>query len=95
MHATCTAMGTANIYQKYVWKLHRLLDAFISDRGPQFIAEFIWELYRLLGIKLSTSMVYHPQSDDQMKHVNQELEQYLRVCCNERQDEWDDLLRVS
>ncbi|GLB36639.1 putative retrotransposable element tf2 155 kda protein type 1-like [Lyophyllum shimeji] len=91
-HTTCMAMGVANLYRKHVWKLHGLPDAFISDRGPQFIAEFTQELYRLLGIKLSTSMVYHPQSNGQMERVNQELEQYLRVFCNERQDDWDDLL---
>ncbi|GLB43852.1 putative retrotransposable element tf2 155 kda protein type 1-like [Lyophyllum shimeji] len=91
-HTTCTAMGAANLYRKHVWKLHGLPDAFVSDRGPQFIAEFTQELYRLLGIKLSTSTAYHPQSDGQTERVNQELEQYLRVFCNERQDDWDDLL---
>ncbi|GLB41130.1 putative retrotransposable element tf2 155 kda protein type 1-like [Lyophyllum shimeji] len=85
-------MGAANLYPKHVWKLHGLLDAFVSDRGPQFIAEFTRELYRLLSIKLSTSTAYHSQSDGQTERVNQELEQYLRVFCNERQDDWDDLL---
>ncbi|GLB36661.1 putative retrotransposable element tf2 155 kda protein type 1-like [Lyophyllum shimeji] len=91
-HTTCTAMGAANLYRKHVWKLHGLPDAFVSDRGPQFVVEFTRELYRLLGIKLSTSTAYHPQSDGQTERVNQELEQYLRVFCNERQDDWDDLL---
>ncbi|GLB41115.1 putative retrotransposable element tf2 155 kda protein type 1-like [Lyophyllum shimeji] len=91
-HTTCTTMGAANLYRKHVWKLHGLPDAFVSDRGPQFVAEFTRELYRLLGIKLSTSTAYHPQSDGQTERVNQELEQYLRVFCNERQDDWDDLL---
>ncbi|GLB39299.1 putative retrotransposable element tf2 155 kda protein type 1-like [Lyophyllum shimeji] len=91
-HTTCTAMGAANLYRKHMWKLHGLPDAFVSDRGPQFVAEFTRELYRLLGIKLSTSTAYHPQSDGQTERVNQELEQYLRVFCNERQDDWDDLL---
>ncbi|GLB35245.1 putative retrotransposable element tf2 155 kda protein type 1-like [Lyophyllum shimeji] len=91
-HTTCTAMGAANLYRKHVWKLHGLPDAFVSDRGPQFVAEFTRELYHLLGIKLSTSTAYHPQSDGQTERVNQELEQYLRVFCNERQDDWDDLL---
>ncbi|GLB33349.1 putative retrotransposable element tf2 155 kda protein type 1-like [Lyophyllum shimeji] len=39
-HTTCTAMGVANLYRKHVWKLHGLPDAFVSDRGPQFVAEF-------------------------------------------------------
>ncbi|GLB33355.1 putative retrotransposable element tf2 155 kda protein type 1-like [Lyophyllum shimeji] len=91
-HTTCMALGTVNLYCKHVWKLHGLPDAFVSDSGPHFIAEFTWELYRLLGIKLSTSMAYHPQSNGQTEHVNQELEQYLWVFCNEWQDNWDDLL---
>ncbi|GLB40094.1 putative chromo (CHRromatin Organisation MOdifier) domain containing protein [Lyophyllum shimeji] len=57
-----------------------------------FVAEFTQELYRVLGIKLSTSTAYHLQSDGQTERVNQELEQYLRIFCNEWQDDWDDLL---
>jgi transposase InsO family protein len=50
----------------------------LSDRGPRFIAGFTRELYRLLGIKLATSTAYHPQTDGQMEHFNQELEGYLQ-----------------
>src|SRR5882724_2271103 len=31
----------------------------------------------------------------QTEHVNQELEQYLRVFVNERQDDWDELLPMA
>src|SRR3979490_17751 len=67
----------------------------ISDRGPQFISEFTCELYRLLGIKLAATTAYHPQADDQTERVNQELEQYLRLFINERQDNWDNLLSMA
>ncbi|GLB38137.1 putative retrotransposable element tf2 155 kda protein type 1-like [Lyophyllum shimeji] len=43
-YTTCTAMGAANLYRKHVWKLHGFLDAFVSDCGPQFVAEFTREL---------------------------------------------------
>ena len=86
-HTTCSAMGTTNLYQKHVWKLHGLSDAYISDCGPQFVAEFTRELYRLLHVKLHTSIAYHPQSDGQTECVNQELEQYLWLFCNEYQDD--------
>ena len=50
------------------------------------------ELYRLLGIKLSATTAYHPQGDKQTEWVNQELEQFLHLFINQRQDDWDDLL---
>ena len=64
-HTTCSAMGAANFYQKNIWKLHGLFDAYVSDHGPQFVAKFTCKLYHLLDIKLHTSMPYHPQSDGQ------------------------------
>src|SRR6202789_4695050 len=53
------------------------------------------ELYRLLGITISSSTAYHPQSDGQTERVNQELEQYIRVFVNERQNDWDTLLPIG
>jgi len=67
----------------------------VSDRGPQFVAEFTRELYRLLGITLSTTTAYHPQADGQTERVNQELEQYLRVFVERAADDWDELLLTA
>jgi len=67
----------------------------VLDQGPQFIAEFTRKLYRLLGIKLAATTTYHPQGNGQTEQVNQELEQYLHLFVNERQDDWDDLLPLA
>jgi hypothetical protein len=80
---------------KEVWKHHGTPLRVVSDRGPQFVAEFTRELYRLLGIKLATSTAYHPQTDGQTERVNQEMEQFLRLFTNERQDDWDELLPMG
>ena len=64
----------------------------MSDRGPQFVAEFTKEVYRLLGIKLAATIVYHPQGDGQTERINQELEQFLQLFINQQQDDWDNLL---
>ena len=83
MTTTVSALGSARLYLRNVWKLHGLPDRVVSDRGPQFVAEFTKELYRLLGIELATSTAYHPQTDGQTERVNQELEQYIRLFVNE------------
>jgi len=94
-HTTATALGSARLYLQHVWKLHGLLLSVLSDCGPQFVSQFMRELYRLLGIKVAASTAYHPQTDSQTECVNQELEQYLRVFVNERQDNWDEWLPMA
>jgi hypothetical protein len=59
------------------------------------MAEFMCELYRLLGITLSASTAYHPQTDGQTERVNQELEQYIWIFVSEWQNDWDTLLPLG
>ena len=94
-NSTITAAGTARLYRDHVWKLHGLPLKLLTDRGPQFAAEFMRELNALLGIKTALSTAYHPQTDGQTERVNQELEQYIRLFCNERQDDWDEWLPMA
>jgi len=53
------------------------------------------ELNNLLGIQTKLSTAYHPQTDGQTKRVNQELEQYLRVFIDHRQEQWPDWLGTA
>jgi len=46
----------------------------------------------MLGIESKLSMVFHPQTDEQTERVNQELEQYLRMFIDHRQEQWPDWL---
>jgi len=87
MHTTVTAEGAARLFLHQVWKLHGLPKCVILDRGPQFVVRFTKELYCLLGIKLVSSTAWHSQTDGQTERVNQELDQYLRLFVNERQDD--------
>ena len=83
MHTMFTANGTVRLFLHHVWKLHRLPQSIMSDRSPQFVAEFMQKLYHLLSITIVLSTAYHPQTDGQLEQVNQELEQYLRLFVNE------------
>src|SRR6202046_3252147 len=89
---TISTAGSARLYVQHIWKHHGIPQRVISDRGPQFVAEFMKELYRLLGVKIAATTAYHPQGDGQTERVNQELEQYIWLFINQRQDDWDDLL---
>ena len=81
------AEGLARLFRDNVWKLHGLPKSIISDRGPQFAAGLIQELNEILGIKSKLSTAFHPQTNGQTKRVNQELEQYLRIFIDHRQEQ--------
>ena len=36
-----TALGVARLFRDGIWKLHSLLEEVISDRGPQFVSNFM------------------------------------------------------
>jgi len=94
-YTTVTVKGAARLFLHQVWKLHGFPKCVISDHRPQFVARFTKELYRLLGIKLAFSTAWHPQTDRQMERMNQELDQYLQLFVNKRQDNWYDLLPMA
>ena len=87
--------GLARLFRDNVWKLHRLPESIISDRGPQFAAGIMKELNGMLGIKSKLSTVFHPQTDGQTERVNQELEQYLRMFIDHRQEQWPEWLGTA
>jgi len=89
------AEGLAKLFRDNMWKLYGLPKSIISDRRPQFTAGFIRELNRILGIKSKLSIVFYPQTDGQMERVNQELEQYLRMFINYRQEQWPSWLETA
>jgi len=88
------AEGLARLFKDNVWKLHGLPESIISDRGLQFVAGIMQELNRMLGIESKLSTVFHPQTDGQTERVNQELEQYLRMFIDHRQEQWPDWLET-
>ena len=90
-----TSLGVAQLFREGVWKLHGLPKEVISDRGPQFMLNFMHGLSKILGIKVMASTAYHLQMDGQTECVNQEVEQFLCLFVNQRQDDWYDWLSIA
>ena len=89
------SVGMARLFRDHVWKHHGLPDQIISDRGSQYVSDFTQELNRMLGIKTSLSTAFHPETDGQTERVNMEIEQYLRVFVNQRQEDWTEWLPLA
>jgi len=90
-----SAEGLARLFRDNVWKLHGLPKSIISDRGPQFTAGLMRELNEMLEIKSKLSTAFHPQTNGQTERINQELEQYLRIFIDHRQEQWPEWLGTA
>src|SRR5258707_5407335 len=87
--------GVAWLFLEHVWHHHRLPEEVISNHRPTFISNFSCNLATPLGVKLTPSTSYHPQTDGQMEHVNQEIEAYLQVFISHQQDNWANWLPLA
>lgn len=86
-----TAFSVAKLFMDYVYKLHGLPLAIISDRDRIFTSKLWQLLFQLAGTDLRMSTAYHPQSDGQTERINQCLETYLRCftqACPRRWSQW-------
>jgi len=90
-----SAEGLARLFRDNVWKLHGLPKSIISDKGPQFAAGLMRELNEMLGIRSKLSTAFHPQTDGQTERINQELEQYLRMFIDHKQEQWPEWLGMA
>lgn len=72
-----SAKETADIMMTHVFRIHGFPKDIVSDRGPQFISRFWKEFCKLIGATVSLTSGYHPESNGQTEHLNQELETCL------------------
>ena len=85
------AMGTNELVKLYFTKVfphYGIPKKIIFDRDPRLTSQFAKEICKELGIQQNISTAYHPQTDGQSERTNQTLETYLRIFCNEQQNDW-------
>jgi hypothetical protein len=92
---TVSAAKAACLYYEKVYMWFGLPDKIISDRDPHFASNLFQELRKLLGVKLTMSTAYHPQTDGETEQVNQELEIYLSTFCSNEPKTWKHYLPTA
>jgi IS30 family transposase len=84
----------AELYVDNILKLHGAPRSIVSDRGPQFTAQFWKSLHASMGTELNYSTTFHPQTDGQAERVNQILEDLLRACVLTYESDWEKSLSM-
>ena len=82
------------ILNKFI-KYHEISKNIINDKNKFFTFNYWKILISLLKTRLRMSIVYHSQTNDQTKKINQNFEQYLRHYINNAQNNWISLLSMT
>ncbi len=84
-----TAMVTAELMFNHVFRNFGIPEDIVSDRGPQFISRVWQNFFKLLGVTVSLSSGYDPQTNGQTERKIQEIGRFLRTFCHGHQDSWN------
>ncbi|KAL0150107.1 hypothetical protein M9458_054534 [Cirrhinus mrigala] len=85
-------LETAEILFNHVFCYYGIPENIVSDRGPQFISRIWKSFFKLLGVTVSLSSGYHPQTNGQTERKIQEVGRFLRTFCHGHQDSWNQFL---
>ncbi|KFY19162.1 hypothetical protein V493_08103, partial [Pseudogymnoascus sp. VKM F-4281 (FW-2241)] len=92
---TITAPELARLFLAYWVKDFGIPAEIITDRGSVFTCHFWSAFCFYLKVRRNLSTAFHPQSDGQTERQNQNIEAYLRIHCNQHQDNWVELLHFA
>ncbi|KAK3546467.1 hypothetical protein QTP70_026322 [Hemibagrus guttatus] len=87
-----TAMDTAEHLFNHVFRYYGLPEDIVSDRGPQFTSRVWRAFFNRLGVTVSLSSGYHPQTNGQTERKIQEVGHFLRTFCHSHQESWSQFL---
>jgi len=83
------------IFFKYVECHFNFLKNIVTDRNSCIISEFWWEICEIKMIKWWFFIIYHSQTDNQSKTLNQIIKNYLKAYTSENQIIWAKLLFLA
>jgi len=87
-HTTNDASHIANLYFKYIMRLHGIPKRMVLDRDTKFLSQFWLSLWRKTGTHLKFNTTCHSQTEV----TNRTLGTLLRVLVKKNLKGWDELL---
>ena len=76
-------------------KNHGIPASITSNKNKFFTSNYWKTLMSTIGTKLKMSTAYHPETDGQIKKINQSMETYFRHYVNVKQNNWVSLLPIT
>ena len=92
MRMTFTLERFCRLYIREIVRLHGVPVSIVSDKDPRFSTHFWKSFQKAMGIPLTMSTTFHPQTDGQSKRIIQVLEDMLKACVLDHKGSWEEHL---
>ena len=89
---TFTLKRFYRLYIREIVQLHGVPVSIVSDRDPRFTTHFWKSFQNAMGIRLTMSTAFHPQTNGQSERTIQVLEDMLRACFLDHKGSWEEHL---
>ena len=90
--STFSASDVAQVFIRYVVRLHGGPKNVVSDRDVKFTSKFWKEMFAGLGTELVFSTTNHPQKYGRTERVNKILEDMLRMYVMHQKRKWEEYI---
>ena len=80
------------LYIQEIVRLHGVPISIVLDRDPRFTTHFWKSFQKAMGIRLTMSITFHPQTDGQSERTIHVLEDMLRACVLDHKGSWEEHL---
>ena len=87
--SSITAEETASLFHEKVFPLFGAPRVVLSDRRPQFTAQFWKQIMSLMQTKVAIATSHHPQTDGQSERAIQTLLRLIRTYATNNQKDWE------
>ena len=86
---TFTLEEFCQLYIREVIRLHGVPVSIMSNRDPRFTTHFWKSFQKVMGMQLTMSTTFHPQTDGQLERTIQILEDMLRAFVQDHKGSWE------
>jgi transposase InsO family protein len=90
--ATATAENVAKFFLDEVVARHGCPQRILTDNASNFTAEMTHHMYKTLGVRISHSTPYHPETNGLVERLNRTLKTMINMYIREDQRDWDTYL---
>ena len=80
------------LYIREIVRFHGVPVSIVWDRDPRFTAHFWKSFQKAMGIQLTMSTAFHPQTDGQSERTIRVLGDMLRACILDLKGSWEEHL---